>query len=136
MRWLLDTNVVSELRRRHPARRVEVWAESQNPFDTYLSAMTIFELEVGARRKERTDPTMGAALRRWVDHLVNEEFAGRILAVDAQVARVAAQMHVPDPRPERDALIAATALHHNLTVVTRNVRDFTALNVRTVDPWA
>lgn len=135
MRWLFDTNVLSELRRREAERRVIAWAASQNPFDVYLSAVTVFELEFGAARKERSDPRQGADLRRWVTRLVSEDFAGRILPLDAEIARLAADLHVPDPRPERDAYIAATALHHNLSVVTRNVKDFAPLGVRVLDPW-
>lgn len=135
MRWLFDTNVLSELRHRDAERSVVAWAEAQNPFDVYLSVMTVFELEVGVARKERSDPRQGAELRRWIAQLVDEQFAGRILPLDTEIARLAAGLHAPDPRPDKDAFIAATALRHNLTVVTRNVKDFAPLGVRVLDPW-
>ena len=101
----------------------------------FLSAMTIIELEIGVLRIERRDPSQGAILRRWLDDHVLPAFAGRILAVDTAVAQRCASLHVPDPRPDRDALIAATALVHGLTVVTRNVGDFEPTSVRTLNPW-
>ena len=135
MAWLFDTNVVSELRRRDADPQVMAWVLHQDPLVAYLSAVTVFELERGTRRKERTDPVQGAALRRWLDRLVREDFAGRVLPIDAEVAAIAAGMQVPDPRPEHDAFIAATALYHGLTVVTRNVKDFLPLGARVLDPW-
>lgn len=97
--------------------------------------MTVFELERGVLLMERRDGVAGAILRRWLDGLVLPNFAGRILATDTAVARRAAALHVPDPRPERDALIAATALVHGLTVVTRNVTDFAPMGVPLFNPW-
>jgi len=135
MNWLIDTNVASELRKVAPHPRVLAWAERQPPFTTYLSAAAVFELERGVRRKERSDPVQGARLRRWLDHLLEVEYADRILAIDQEIAIIAAGLHAPDPRPEYDAWIAATALHHNLTVVTRNAKDFVPLGVRVLDPW-
>lgn len=135
MRWLLDTVTLSAARR--PERSdpgVIRWLESQNPYSLFLSAITIFEIELGTRRRERAVPDQGAELRVWAE-TVSELFAGRILAVDERVAARAARMHVPDPRPERDALIAATADVHNLTVVTRNVKDFEPLGARVFNPW-
>jgi toxin FitB len=134
--FLLDTNVVSELRklsRADPA--VAAWARAISPGSMYLSVMTSMELEIGILRIERRDPAQGALLRRWLDTRVLPVFAGRILPIDAAVARQCAHLHVPDPRPERDALIAATALTHGLTVVTRNTADFEPLGVALFDPW-
>lgn len=136
MNWLIDTNVVSELRKPAPNPGVVAWAERPLPFTTYLSAATVFELERGVRRKERSDPVQGRRLRRWLDDLLGTEYADRTLPIDHDVAVIAAGLHVPDPRPEYDAWIAATALHHNLTVVTRNVEDFAGLGVRVLDPWS
>jgi len=136
MNWLFDTNVVSELRKAEPHPRVRAWAEGRVPFTTYLSAATVFELERGVRLKERSDPAQGVRLRRWLDDLLRVEFAHRILVIDEEIATIAAGLHVPDPRPAYDAWIAATALHHKLTVVTRNAKDFVPLGVRVVDPWA
>lgn len=136
--WLLDTNVVSELRRARQGRsdpNVVAWSVAQNPAALHLAAMTVFELERGVLLTERRDRAAGAVLRRWLDGLVLPNFAGRILTMDATVARRAAALHVPDPRPERDALIAATALVHGLTVVTRNVADFAPMGVPVLNPW-
>lgn len=135
MKWLLDTMVLSATRRPDRADPgVVSWLEAQNPYSLYLSAITVFEIELGAARKERTDPEQGADLRRWIDD-VYMIFSERILPVDHEVAGVAAGYHVPDPRPERDALIAATAEVGKLAVVTRNVRDFETFDVPLLSPW-
>ncbi|WP_029146328.1 type II toxin-antitoxin system VapC family toxin [Microbacterium luticocti] len=136
MSWLIDTNVVSEATRRRPNARVRRWLQEQEPLASYVSVITVFEIELGVARKERSDPAQGQMLRRWAEQVIGRDFRGRVLPVEAAVASIAARMHIPDPRPERDALIAATALHHNLTVVTRNVRDFAPLGVRVFDPWS
>jgi predicted nucleic acid-binding protein len=134
--WLLDTNVVSELRRpARDGRALAEWATRQDPSLLFISAMTIVELETGVCRKERSDPRQGAALRRWLDGHVIPTFEGRTLPVDSKVAIRAGSLHVPDPKPSTDALIAATAIVHGLTVVTRNVRDFVSLSVPVVNPW-
>jgi len=101
----------------------------------YLSAITVLELELGALLMERRDPAQGLAIRRWVEDRILPTFAGRILPVDIDVARRAAALHVPDPRPDRDALIAATALVHGLVVVTRNVADFEPTGATVANPW-
>lgn len=134
--FLLDTNVVSELRRPEKAHaNVRAWAQSA-PTDLFvLSATTVFELERGTLLMERRDPVQGAVLRRWLDHEVLRSMADRILPIDVTIAREAARLHVPNPRPERDALIAATALVHKLTVVTRNTADFEPMGVAVLNPW-
>ena len=135
MKWILDTMVLSATRR--PERsdpRVVRWLEAQNAFSLHISAMTVFEIELGAVRKERTDPIQGARLRHWVDEVI-DHFADRVLPVDHEVASVAAGYHVPDPRPDSDAFIAATAEVAGLGVVTRNVRDFTTFGVPLFNPW-
>lgn len=134
--FLLDTNVVSELRRgdrAHP--NVVLWSDSVAASDLFLSAITILELEAGVLLMERRDASQGAVLRKWLDARVLPAFEGRILPVDVAVARRCAALHVPDPRAERDALIAATALVHGLTVVTRNVADFAPMGVAVSNPW-
>jgi predicted nucleic acid-binding protein len=133
---LLDTNVVSELRKAAKANAsVTAWAAAQ-PTDTlFVSTMTVLELEIGIRRMERRDRRQGGVLRQWLDSHVLPAFEGRVLAFDLAVARRCAPLHVPDPRPERDAIIAATALVHGLTLATRNVADFRAMGVKLVDPW-
>ena len=138
MRFLLDTNVVSELRKiRHGKADVYVtrWAESIDAADLHISALTIVELDIGVLQLERRDKTQGAALRVWLDQHVLPEFAGRVLPVDTAVAQRCARLHVPDRRSERDALIAATALVHGMTVMTRNVADFQPTGVPLLNPW-
>jgi predicted nucleic acid-binding protein len=134
--FLLDTNVLSELRRRDRTDpRVANWADAIQPADFFLSAITILEIEAGALMLERRDQAQGALLRGWIDRKVLPAFEGRILAVDTAVAQRCARLHVPDPRAERDALIAATALVHRLTVATRNVPDFRPMGVDLLNPW-
>ena len=136
--FLLDTNVVSELRKAKAGkadRQVVAWAERQAPGNLYLSAITILELEMGVLQIQRRDLVQGAVLRSWVEEHVLPAFAGRILPVDTVVALRCAGLHVPDPRSDRDALIAATAIVHGLTVVTRNIADFEPTGVRLLNPW-
>ena len=134
--WLLDTNVLSELRRRHRTHpNVAAWADGLHPQDLFLSAITILEIEAGALMIARRDPAQGAILRAWIDNRVLTAFEGRIIPVDSKVAQRCASLHVPDPRAERDALIAATALVYRLRVATRNVADFAPMGVDVVNPW-
>ncbi|WP_316214377.1 MULTISPECIES: type II toxin-antitoxin system VapC family toxin [unclassified Bradyrhizobium] len=134
--FLLDTNVISELRRPDKAdRHVLAWATAQPASNFFLSAISILEIELGARRIARKDHAQGAVLREWIDAQILTRFDGRILPIDTAVAQRCAQLHVPDPRAERDALIAATALVHGLTVVTRNVGDFQTAGIALINPW-
>ena len=136
MTYLLDTNVLSEMRRQDKMdARVKAWADAVAVADLYLSAITLLEIELGVLSVARRDKAQAAILRSWIDTRVLPSFAGRILAVDATVALRCAQLHVPDPRPELDALIAATALVHGLQVVTRNVADFRPMGVKLLNPW-
>lgn len=138
--YLLDTNVVSELRKAPSGRAnagVVIWSEEQATHNLYLSVITLMELEMGILQVEhRRDAAQGIRLRNWFDTQVMKAFEGRILPVDAAVAARCAQLMIPDPQSPWDGLIAATALHHNLTVVTRNVRDYLASGVTTFDPWS
>lgn len=135
--FLLDTNVISELRKARAADpRVVAWANSVEASLLFISAITVLELEQGVLLVERRHARQGMALRAWLDGQVMPEFSSRTLPIDADVARRCAGLHVPDPRSERDALIAATALVHGLTVVTRNVVDFDKTGVRLINPWA
>lgn len=136
--YLLDTNVLSELRKIRAGKAdhgVASWADSVASADLYLSVITLQELEIGVLLAERRDPSQGAMLRAWLNSHVLPAFAGRILTVDAAVAQRSARLHVPDPRPVRDGLIAATALVHGMTVVTRNVADFEPTGVKILNPW-
>jgi len=136
--FILDTNVVSELRKAQAGKAdpgVAAWAASVPSTALYVSAITILELEMGVLLVQRRDPAQGQLLRTWLDHHVMRAFAGRVLAVDVAVARCCAALHVPDPRAERDALIAATALVHGLTVITRNVADFALTGAAILNPW-
>lgn len=134
--YLLDTNVLSETRRMHRADP-NVWAWSQAiPADNFfLSAGTILEIEQGILLIERRDKRQAALFADWLRNRVLPQFEGRILAFDTAVALRCAQLHVPDPHPERDSMIAATALVHSLVIATRNVSDFQATGVGLLSPW-
>jgi predicted nucleic acid-binding protein len=136
--FLLDTNVVSELRKAKAGKadaNVVAWARVVPYGSLFISAITVLELEMGILQLERRDATQGAILREWLDKHVLPAFHDRILPVDATVAQRCARLHIPDPRAERDALIAATALVHGMTVVTRNVGDFEPTGVALQNPW-
>ncbi|MFC0350926.1 type II toxin-antitoxin system VapC family toxin [Undibacterium danionis] len=136
--FILDTNVVSELRKIRLGKadeHVAKWADSVNTSDLYLSVITIQELEIGVLLVERRGSLQGATLRSWLNNHVLPAFANRILPIDTAVARRSAQLHVPNPQPIRDGLIAATALVHGMTVVTRNVDDFKSTGVQLLNPW-
>lgn len=136
--YLLDTNVVSELRKaatRKAEPKVLAWANRVSTATLFLSAVTVLELEIGILLVERRDPAQGSALRSWLDTQVLPAFTDRILPVDTAVARRCAGLHVPDRRSDRDAVIAATALVHQLTIVTRNVEDFAPTGAKLLNPW-
>lgn len=136
--YLLDTNVISELRKANSGKadaKVVAWANSVVPASLFLSAISVLELELGVLLVERRDQVQGKRLRVWLENQVLPAFAERVLVVDTAVARQCAGLHVPDPRSERDGLLAATALVHKLTVVTRNVADFAPTGVALLNPW-
>ncbi|MXX46106.1 MAG: type II toxin-antitoxin system VapC family toxin [Acidimicrobiia bacterium] len=137
--YLLDTNVVSEIRKTGAGRadpHVVTWANRVDTDLTYISAITIQELEKGILLAERRDRALGSTLRSWLNDDVYQTFEGRVLPVDTAVARIAASLHVPNPAPVTDALIAATALSHAMAVVTRNLGDFTRFRqLMVLNPW-
>ncbi|SEB69659.1 hypothetical protein SAMN04489806_1532 [Paramicrobacterium humi] len=135
MRYLLDTNVISDARRRGTSPALDVWLAGQPVAELAISAITLLELDIGIRRRERRDPVGGAALRRWLDEQVVPTFTGRVLPVDERVVFEAARLHTPDPMSDIDALIAATALAHALTLVTRDTRDMERTGVSLLNPW-
>jgi len=135
--YLLDSNVLSELRPGKAAQSpvVRAWAATVPLKLFFLSSITILEQEEGVLREERRTPPGGQALRRWATE-VHKLFAGRILAFGEREALLCAPRHVPDPKGRRDSMIAATALAHGLTLVTRNTRDFERIaGLRLVNPW-
>ncbi len=136
--YIVDTNVVAELRKVRLGRadkNVASWVDSVSTIELFLSVITIQELEIGVLLAERRDPKQGMILRKWFNHQVLPVFAGRILPVDLVVAQCSAKLHVPNPRPIRDGLIAATALVHGMTVVTRNIADFEPTGACVINPW-
>ncbi|WP_093002629.1 type II toxin-antitoxin system VapC family toxin [Rhizobium sp. NFR07] len=138
MKYLLDTNVISELRKVADGKadpNVTAWVSTLDSRDLFISAITILELERGILSVQRRDIEQGSRLRAWMDGRVRPEFAERILSIDDAIATRCAHLHIPNRRNEADAIIAATALVHGLVVVTRNIQDFQGTGVVLVDPW-
>lgn len=136
--YLLDTNVISEIRKMKSGKadaNVTAWIRSVNAATLYISVITVLELEQGILGKEREDAAQGAILRNWFENQVLPTFSDFTLNIDAAVAQRCAQLHVPNKKGERDALIAATALVHDMTVVTRNTKDFKDTPVALLNPW-
>jgi predicted nucleic acid-binding protein len=137
--FLLDTNIISELRKARTGKAnpgVVEWVRQTHASTTFLSAISIHELETGILRAERSDPDKGAILRAWLEDDVRASFDRRVISVDGSVAIAAAPFHVPDRVPLADALIGATALVHGMHVVTRDEADFRRFSgVRVINPW-
>lgn len=136
--FLLDTNIISESRKLGTDRidpGVARWLAEVDVETSYLSAMTIYELERGVRQRELRDTKQGAVLRRWLDDQILPLYAPRTIPLTGDVALICAGLHIPDPKSERDAWIAATAISAGLTLVSRNLRDFTAMNVKLLNPF-
>lgn len=136
--YLLDTNVISKLRKAKAGKadkNVTEWA-TKLPADTFfLSVITVLELEIGILQVERRDPIQSNLLKIWFEDYVLVTFTGRILPIDINVTRHCAKLPVPNPHADRDALIAATALTHAMTLVTRNTADFEITGVKILNPW-
>jgi len=136
--FVLDTNVVSELRKVAIGKadpNVVTWAQTARAANFFLSVITVMEVEIGVLQIERRDKRQGSMLRVWLEQQILPQFQGRILPVDSAVAKRCAKLHVPNPQADRDALIAATGLVHGLVVVTRNVADFRSSGVAVFNPW-
>jgi len=136
--YLLDTNVVSELRKESSGqanKSVVKWARQHIKPSFFISVMTLYELEIGVLRILRKDNSQGQNLRHWLDHQVLPFFQNRILSVTPEIVLCCAKLHIPNPSPERDAMIAATALTHNMTIVTRNIKDFHGTGAKLLNPW-
>ncbi len=136
--YVLDTNVISEFRKLgnntcHP--NVLSWSNKSGETSFYLSAITLMELEIGCLSLMRRDIPQATVLRSWIYDYVLAAFRDRILAFDQVSAQICATLHVPDRKPERDAMIAAIALRHGFILVTRNIRDFQGTGVRLLNPW-
>lgn len=136
MMYLVDTNVISELRKAHRAEaRVVEWARTIESECMYLSVISILEIRMGILSVQRKDLVKGNILQEWLVKKVIPAFSGRILNVDMNVALRCAELHVPEPRSDREALIAATALAHKMSVVTKNCKDFEPMGVAIINPW-
>jgi len=136
--YILDANVVSEMRKTRNGKadiNVVAWAETIPSTSLFVFSITILEIETGILLLKRRDPGQYAVLREWMDGYVLPTFSKRILPFDTAVAMCCAKLHIPNPRPHGDAVIAATAIVHSMQVVTRNVSDFEPMGVITINPW-
>lgn len=136
--FLLDTNVISELRKVKSGKadkNVAKWSKTVDANDLFISVITLQEIELGIVLMERKDAKQGALLRKWFSDQVIPTFAERTLVVDAAVAKKCAEINAESIRPYRDGFIAATARVHRMTLVTRDVGDFEGTGVQLANPW-
>ena len=134
LQYLLDTNVLSETRRRQADEQVISFLSEADPSTIYISVLTLGELRKGVARKSQTDPESAKRIGSWVEGL-ELSFSERILAIDSAIARLWGEMSAQRPRPVVDTLLAATAIVHELTFVTRNGSDVHDIPVNVLDPW-
>jgi hypothetical protein len=135
--YLLDTNVISEIRK-HKSKidtNVSNWASKNNSIEMFTSVICVSELHTGILKLENKEPPQGTAIRTWFDDQFIPDFKDRILDIDLDVAKIAAELQASGPKSFSDCLIASTAIQHNLTLVTRNVKDFRNINVKIFNPW-
>ncbi|MFC3122389.1 type II toxin-antitoxin system VapC family toxin [Agaribacter flavus] len=136
--YLLDTNVISELRKAGTNRankNVIKWAQSISTSNMFISSISILEIELGVLQLERKDIKQASVYKMWLNDQVLKAFSERILSFNTSIALKCAQLHVPDPKSERDAMIAATSIVHGFTLVSRNERDFQHIDVQLINPW-
>ena len=135
--YLLDTNIISETRRPYRANsNVTAWLAATDSNSLYTSVVVMMELERGILGMERKDPQQGAVLREWLNVVIEPAFAGRVLPIDEDTAAICAALHIPSQAPANDAWIAATALQHGYTLITRNTADFERSGAKLLNPFA
>ena len=134
VQYLLDTNVLSETRKRNPEGKVIAFLTNADPSALYLSVLTLGEFRKGIAQKRRTDPVTAASLTAWVDGL-EFGFADRILGIDTATARLWGELSAQRPRPVIGTLLAATSIVHELTLVTRNTSDVEDIDVKLLNPF-
>lgn len=136
--YLLDTNIISEIRKINLKTAnigVTQWAENNHKDLMYISVISLFELEKGVLNLERKDAQQGKIYRDWLDNKVKPTFENRILSITPQTVLICAKMHIPDKKSLTDSLIAATAIENNLTVITRNEKDFIPTGAKILNPF-
>lgn len=137
--FLLDTNVISELRKIKIGKAnkgLEIWSKNHNKKIMFLSVISLLELEIGALSLERKDPKQGTVIRMWIDEIIKPKFKDRIIPVSTKTVLICSKMHIPNRKSITDSLIAATAIEHNLTVITRNEKDFEETGAKIFNPFS
>lgn len=134
MKYLLDTNVISELRRKSPNKNVVNWFESLDSNDLYISCITMGELRTGALKKAKTDKNGGQLLLKWVDKLISD-YEEQIIDIDLDVCEEWAKCLTIDATNAVDGLVAAQAISMNLTLVTRNTKHFKMFDIKLLNPF-
>lgn len=136
--YLLDTNVLSELRKAGSNKanaNVIEWAKDKATSNLFISSISVLEIEMGILQLKRKDPKQAAIYSTWLNDHVLKAFSDRVLPFDTSIALKCAQLHVPNPKSERDAMIAATCIVHGFALVSRNEKDFQHINVELINPW-